>query len=105
MFLFSLIIYANLGSMISQTLPFERPRDFCQQSIHLIGWAEIIIYYGSWTSRAAGLTMCAFRTLRVADLSTMPEKVHMQRVHPFGRRDFCEDDVSLICIHLWPYEP
>ncbi len=41
----------------------------------------------------------------MADLPPVPDKVHMQRVYPFRRCDFCEDGMSLLYAHLWPYEP
>src|SRR5579859_3174648 len=42
----------------------------------------------------------ALRPLRVADLPSVPNQVHMQRVDPLQRRDLCKDRVSLVSTYF-----
>src|SRR5260370_6168297 len=46
-----------------------------------------------------------FRTLCVADLPPVADEAHMQCVHPFRRRSFCKDVVSLVGGHLRSDQP
>ncbi len=38
----------------------------------------------------------------MTNLSAMPDKVDMQRVHPFGRRHLRKGEMCPIGIHFWP---
>src|SRR5260370_29302544 len=45
-------------------------------------------------------TYCACRPLRMADLPSMCDEVHMEWIHPLLRRHFCEKCMSYISAHF-----